>query len=450
MSQKCFYSWLLVTICCALLARCWVFVNKMPDLNDKDGFAYLNAARTLRDENVPPTMDNVVPFPRNETLGRVTYPIFLNMAFALARWTPTPMDVLERMKERQPHLKDNWHWQFLTTKENLRAVQLLQQFLGIIATTVAFLLLWYWTKVGWLSTLGSLFAVGWRPAWLFFERCILTETLAATLLLVTIALIVQAHQSRWALVWMISALVSGYLLALTRPNFLFSLPLLVFWFIWQLPERYKQLAWLRKLVLLALPLVIAFGGWKTYTSISAYHFALTPDAFEDPILRQTLREHLSRNPNDHHAIPHIMLTLMKNWKVSWSETHRKLAEETRKALRRCPDVFVKSVLGGLVEYFFYAGISWGSLRGLMSLGLALFNLLGLSALLTRNSPLTLRFALFVTILNAIACSVVIGVYAEQARYAFPTEALLSLAAFWVIWYLLSYGRTQEQDDKAFS
>jgi hypothetical protein len=54
----------------------------------------------------------------------------------------------------------------------------------------------------------------------------------------------------------------------------------------------------------------------------------------------------------------------------------------------------------------------------------------------------LKFALGVVILNALACSVVIGVYAEQARYAFPTEAFLSLAAFWVVWHLMQLMRTK--------
>ena len=436
------YSYLIVTLALALLARMWVFTHKVPDLNDKDGFAYLNAARVLRGENVPAVMDNIVKFPRNETLGRPVYPLFLNIAFALARWSPTPSSVLERVKERQPRLNDDWHWQFFTTKENLRAVQFLQHFLGLLATVIAFWLLWEWTKTGWLATLGSLFAVGWRPAWLFFERCILTETLAAFLLLTTVFFFVRAHRNQGPLIWMIAALVASYLLALTRPNFLFLPPLLLLYFAWRLPKQFPQLHWLRKVVFVLTPIVIVVGCWKTYHAISAYHFALTPEAFEDPILRQTLKEHLTRNPNDHHAIYNIRPTLMERWGTSWAETDARLAEETRKALSRRPDVFLKSTLGGLVEYFFYAGISWGSFRGLISLLLAIFNLLGLLALLLRNSPMTLKFGLGVVIFNALACSVVIGVNAEQARYAFPTEAILSLAAFWVVWHLMQSMRTK--------
>jgi hypothetical protein len=436
------YGYLFVTLVVALMARVWVFAHKVPDLNDKDGFAYLNAARTLRGEDVPAVMDNIVKFPRNETLGRPVYPLFLNAAFALARWSPTPLSVLERMKERQPRLNDNWHWRFFTTKENLRAVQLLQHFLGLLATAIAFWLLWEWTKTGWLATLGSLFAIGLRPAWLFFERCILTETLGAFLLLATLFFFVQAHRPRWSLMWMAIALVVSYLLALTRPNFLFLPLLLLLYFAWRLSEQSAQIRWLRKVVIILIPVIVVVGCWKTYYAISAYHFALTPEAFEDPILRQTLQEHLARNPNDHHAIYNILPTLMERWGTSWSETGARLAEETRKALSRRPDVFLKSTLSGLVEYFFYTGISWGSLRGLISLLLALFNLLGLSALLLRNSPPTLKFALGVVILNALACSVVIGVYAEQARYAFPTEAFLSLAAFWVVWHLMQLMRTK--------
>lgn len=432
------YSWLVVTLCFALLARIWVFVNMPPDLiNGKDGFAYLNAARTLRGEKTSSYIDTVVPIPRNETMGRVVYPYFLNFVFSLSRWSPTPMRILERMKERQPRINDDWHWHFLTTKENLRAVQLLQHLLGILATAIAFFLLWQWTKAGWLATIGSLFAVGWRPAWLFFERCILTETLAATLLLITVALIVQAHRYRWSPVWMVGALVASYLLALTRPNFLFLFPLLVLYFAWHLPERYSSFIWLRRLVIVLAAFMVLIGVWKTYGAISAYHFALTPEAFEDPILRQALRERLANNPNDSHAIYHLIPTLMKRWNATWAETHSRLREETHKALKRRPDVFVNSTLKGLAEYFFYAGISWGSLRSLISLGIALFNVLGLATLFSRSAPLTLRLAVFVTVCNAFACAIVIGVNADQARYAFPTESLLSIAAFWILWnYLL--------------
>ena len=437
------YNYLLATLILALMARMWVFAHKVPDLlNGRDGFLYLNAARLLRGERVSSAFDRNANAPRNETLGRVIYPIFLNTAFALAKWSPTPLSVLERMRERQPRLNDGWHWQFFTTKENLRAVQFLQHFLGLLATVIAFWLLWEWTKTGCLATLGSLFAVGWRPAWLFFERCILTETLAAFLFLATLFLFVQVHRNRWSLMWMVAALIVSYLLALTRPNFLFLPPLLLLYFAWRLSEQSAQLRWLRKVVIALIPLVLIVGCWKTYYAISAYHFALTPEAFENSILRQTLQEHLTRNPNDHHSIPHILLTLMERWGTSWAETGARLAEETRKALSRRPDVFLKSASSGLVEYFFYAGISWGSFRSLISLLLALFNLLGLSAILLRNSPLTLKFALGVVIFNALACSVVIGVYAEQARYAFPTEAILSLAAFWVVWHLMQLMRTK--------
>lgn len=156
-----FYGWLIVTLLAAMSARVITFVNKPPTMEFKDGFFYLNAARVLRGERVLPTMDRLVPFPRTETLGRLTYPIFLNIAFASAGWSPTPMQVLKRMEVRQPHIRDPWHWQFFRTKENLRAVQLLQHALGFMATILAFLLLWEWTKSGWISAAGSLIAVGW-------------------------------------------------------------------------------------------------------------------------------------------------------------------------------------------------------------------------------------------------------------------------------------------------
>lgn len=429
------YWWLSLTLVMALMARIVVFVNKPPDLRGKDGFLYLNAARLLRGERVDSGFDYNVNAPRNETLGRVVYPLFLNLAFALARWSPTPIQVLKGMAARQPRILDPWHRQFFQTKENLRAVQLLQHGLGLMATSIAFLLLWWWTQNGWIAMLGSLFAVGWRPAWLYYELCILTEATAGFLMLLTIAFVTQASKSRWVSWWIFASLASSYLLALTRPNFLFLPALLALYFGWYLPKRYNRFAWLRAIVLASLPLVIAAGSYKTYQSISAYHFALTPDAFEDPVLRQSLREHLARNPNSHHAIHILIPTLMERWHVSWQEVGQRLGEEARKALRRRPDVFLSSVVGGVKEYFLYTGTSWGSLRFWAGWGLAFLNLLGLLALFQRKAPSSLRLALIITILNALVCSVVIGVNAEQGRYAFPTEQLLTIAAIWTLWSL---------------
>lgn len=117
------YRWFILTLVMALMARIVMFMNKLPDLlNGRDGFLYLNAARLLRGERVDSGFDYNANAPRNETMGRVAYPLFLNLAFTLARWSPTPMQVLKRMEARQPRIRDAWHWKFFRTKENLRAV----------------------------------------------------------------------------------------------------------------------------------------------------------------------------------------------------------------------------------------------------------------------------------------------------------------------------------------
>ncbi len=437
-SAKRVIPWLVLTLTLAGIARGWVLYTKIPSVANKDGFVYLNVARYFRGDGLPTESDWMPDLIARYDQSRPVYPMFLNIAFAMAGWSGTSEQILNRIVTEQQKRLSEWHLSFFRSKENLRAVQLLQHLLGLIATALAFWLLWQWTKVGWLAMVGSLLAVGMRPAWLFLERCILTEALTGTLMLATIAFVVQAHRSRWAPGWIVGALGTSILLGYTRPNFLFLAPVLFLFFCWQLPERYKGGAWLRPLVLLLLPFVLMAGGWRLSKSISAYHFALSPEAFEDPILRQSLQEHLARNPSDHHAIYNLVPTLMQRWRASFQETGKRLAEETQKAFRRHPDIFLKSAVGGLVEYFFYAGISWGSLRSLIAFGLALFNLIGLSALVLRNAPLSLRFALLVTVLNALVCAVVIGVYAEQARYAFPTEALLTLSAFWMLWHALQH------------
>jgi hypothetical protein len=430
------YIWFVLTICSALLARIWVFYFETPNLSG-DSFAYLNAARVLRGENVSSTIDKIVIIPRNETLGRPVYPIFLNLAFAIGRWSPTPPKVLEKIKEQQPYLPDDWHWHFFTTKENLKMIQLLQHLLGLLATIFAFLILWEWTKIGWLSFLGSLFAIGWkfRNGFLGLELRITTEFLATVFLIFIIYLLIQTQKNRWSIKWIIITLIISYLLALTRPNFIFVLPLLGLYFIWNFSNYNNRFKYLRKLVIITFPILISLGIWKTYMSISAYHFSFTPDAFEDPILYQTLKEHLSKNPNDRHAIAVIRPILMKRWNTSWEETNRRISYETKKALRRHPEVFLQSVLLGLVNYFSRGGIGWCGIRP-FSLILAFFNILGLLALLIHTAPSTLKVALWISILNALICSIIMGINAEQARYALPVEPIMNFATFWVIQFLI--------------
>jgi hypothetical protein len=442
-----YYLWLFISLTIALIIRIYIFLNRPPIISC-DSFVYLNIARFLRNENVAPIMDNIANIPRNETLGRPVYPLFLNLVFTIARWSPTPNNVVEQLKRQEPKLNDNWHLRFLKTKENLKAVQAFQHLLGLIATVLTFLLLWEWTRTGWLAMLGSLIAVGcrWRLGWLGFERCILTEPLAAFLVLNTIFFLNQTYKYRWSLIWMLITLVISYLLALTRTNFLFLPPLLLIYFIWCLSKQFRQFHWLNKIVIILIPLITIVGCWKVYYSISAYHFALIPEAFEDPILRQTLQEYLSHNPNDRDAIYYIIPELMKKWNTSWTETHKQLINETHKALWNYPGVFLKSTLKGLGDYFTYGGLSGeiklGTIRGIIALGLILFNTLGLFAFLLKNSPSILKFALFITLLNALVCSIVIGVNAGQSRYSFPTETILNLAAFWVVWHLMQLMRTK--------
>lgn len=424
----------LLTMCCALGVRVVTYSGTVPNLYSRDGFLYLNAARLLRGDNTSSEFDPIANAPRNATAGRIAYPVFLNVAFALAGWRPTPASVLERMAQIQPRIRDKWHWRFLTMRENLRAVQLMQHLLGLIATALAFWLFWRWTKVGWLAMGVSLLAVGGNRNWLYFEQCILTETLAGTLTLSLIALLEQAHKCRWSVGWTSAALVTSVLLGCTRPNLVFLAPTLFLFVCWQWPECYPRVAWLRPVVLCLIPFVLIVGGWLFGRNVSAYHFTFSPDAFEDPILRRSLREHLARHPNDYDAVYNIVPVLRQRWRVPSWQIGEWLAQETQKALRRRPDVFVGSVLGGLAEHFFYAGVVRKKQWNLLACGLLVFNLVGLSALALQDTPLALRFALFATVLNALLCAVTIGVNADQPRYAFPFLALLSLSVYWMLWH----------------
>ena len=437
------WIWVAVTACLSVVPRLLMFTHSVPWIT-ADSFTYLNLARVLRGEEVPPGYDPLALAPRDDQGARTPgYPMFLNLAFALNGWRGTDEQTLRRMtRDRKPlPIKlDPYHEHYLKHRENLRAVQLLQHLCGVLATLLAFGILYHWTNSAPVAFLGSLMAVGLRPTWILtYEHDIITETLAATLVLAFFWFIVQAERRRnW--LWLAVSSVVGSALALVRPNYAFAVPLLFVY--WAFRERRNLLANPRFAVSLLLPFCVLVGGWitrngvmygtwnlTTWVGVISYHFQSQPKTFEDPILRREL------NPQDYRAVAHAIGHLMDKWGVSFPEANRRLVAETKSAIARHPDIFLRSVLESLGTYygsFFRASPRWGRLRLVLFVALLAITIAGIIAPFFKDAPSLTRFSLAFIVVNSLVGAVFIDKY-DQGRIAFPTESLLTLQAVWLAW-----------------
>ena len=451
------WIWVALTVCLAAAPRFWVFTRSVPWIT-ADSFTYLNLARVLRGEKVPSGYDPLALAPRDDQGARTPgYPMFLNLAFALSGWQGTDEGVLWRItRDRKPlPIKlDPYHERYLKRHENLRAVQLLQHLCGVLATLLAFGILYHWTSSAPFASLGSLVAIGLRPTWILtYEHDIMTETLAATLVVAFFWFVAQAQRRRnW--LWLGVSSVVGSVLALVRPNYAFAVPLLFVY--WSLRERRNLFADPKLAISILLPFCIFVGGWitrngikfgtwnlTTWVGVVSYHFQAHPEAFNDPILRQEI------NPQDYRAIAHSIGRLMSKWKVSFPEANRRLVAETKSAIIRHPEIFLRSVLESLGTYygsFVRASPRWGNLRWVLFFALLTIAVAGFISPFCKDAPPLTRFSLAFIIANSLVAAVFIDKY-DQGRIAFPTESLLTLQAFWLVWKVWEMWRNRRTSSK---
>lgn len=434
---------LIVTALISAIPRVWVFSRHLPWIT-ADSFTYLNLARVLRGEKVPSGYDPAALAPYDDQGARLPgYPLFLNLAFALNGWKGTDPQVLRKITlERKPTPIElsPYHAKYLTRKENLRAVQFLQHLCGILATVFAFDLLFLWTRSTIFACSGAVLAVGLRPTWILtYERDILTETVAATLVLVFLWVVARMQMTKQKH-WLLSASIVGSALALVRPNYAFAVPLLT---VFQLMQKdFKERNHFTTVLILSLPYFLLVGGWvtrnglkygvwnlTTWTGVVSYHFQSHPEVFEDPILKREI------NPKDYRTIAHAIGRLMENWNVSFPEANRRLVKETKSAIIRYPEIFLKSFSEAIVVHwlsFIRVSPKWRHLRIAFFLALLVITVAGILATLRKDAPPEFKFSLTFIIVNSLISSLAIDKY-DQNRIAFPMESLLTLQAIWLIW-----------------
>lgn len=440
-SRRSWFIALAVTIAVATAGRVYIYKRTVPALGP-DSFSYLNLSRQLRGINVQPLdLDPNAGLPRDDRGARTpAYPTFLNIVFFLSGWDGSPTDVVEYYREKGI---DKWHINLLRGSENVKAVQLAQHVLGVLATVLVFMLLSYTTNNLLWPVLGALATAGIRPSWvILFETSILTEVLAAFSLLALVWLLHLTEtklgkKGRKLALLSASGIASG--LVLIRPQFWF-LPFLLL--VWAMARPYGNRIIIATFVV--VPFVLFVGGWAlrngarhgawTVSTVGGFafasHFIKNPEVFRDPTLKTLISADKSR-----FSLIAQSPEIMRAWQYSFPEVDRKLMRLALDAAIRNPDIYLKSVIGAVKEYWYpsevliapnltyqygFSGLLW---RGVKIFYFAL-RLLGLLALV-KATP-AIRFGIIVAIASSVLTPLMAPI--EAVRYGFTTEPLLHAGA----------------------
>lgn len=440
MSARARWGWLLAVLAVAALPRLVVFHADpvRARVVAPDTFSYLNSARGLRGVALPPGWDEAAQLPRDDQGARTPgYPLFLDLVFAAAGWSPTPPATLARLGPLDP-----WHRGFLASQENLRAVQATQHGLGVLATGLAFAVARRWTGRPALAAVAALAAVGLRPAWLaLFEPLVLSETLAATLVLACLWLVARAEAAApRGLVWGLLGSGLGSLAVLVRPA-LVALPVTLAIGL----ARPGRRRWAARLALLGVPFVLVVGAWvwrthavhqvwslSTLSGMNALsHVTDVPGALGDPRLRALAREFHDVWP----AGLWIAKALVTRHGMTLAAASEAMVGEAWRALRAAPGRFARSWAGAFLRAWLPAeaafvrvcpppgipGAVWYGALG-TQLGVAAVALLAWVV----RVPASARIGLAVVVVSA--ATVAVASPLDSVRYAFPAQALVTLCA----------------------
>jgi hypothetical protein len=402
-----------------------------------DTFSYLNAARALRGEEIPRAWDHSANLPRDDEGARpFVFPAFLNLVFALDRHG-SPKPVLTSIREAGA---DDWHMTFLRTEENLAAARIAQHMLGVFSTALLFLIVWGWTKSGWLSATAAVTGVGLRPAWAWiYEPWILSEVLTATLILCLLLLLQRlSPKSRWGRHQEIAFGVIAGAVVLARPATLFLVLFLMLALVW-----YRRAAWASTTLRVFLPCLLLLTGWSARNRMAhgfwgisttlgvniVSHFRSHPDVFND----ERIRARAEQFRDQRYIGIWIARSLYIEDGVSFRTASGRLTQQTLRAIRLRPLAYLRSVGSGIVEYLapteLFANRS--SLDGfLLWFSVVVYSAVtaaALSALFARSLPWAARIAALAFVFSAITTPLLTA-DDNGARYSFPVEQLTVLAA----------------------
>jgi dolichyl-phosphate-mannose-protein mannosyltransferase len=434
---------LLLTLVLSALPRLAWFATHGPSLSP-DSFGYLNLARELRGFEPVHTWDDKAFLPADNQATRTPgYPLFLNLVFALAGHSPSPDEAIQRAA-RQHVPPAPRHLQHLATDENVRAVYVSQIVLGILATLFVYATVSRWTGSAAAAMAGSLVAVGWNPVWIvMFEPALLTEVLAASILIVIIWLVARGRDS--ALTDLTISVLCGWGV-LARPALIFAaVPIIVFvfWTHGRGAQRFIQTA--GPAIALVAGLIVfngvRYGYWGISSATGATLFSHTvnhPEALRDPIRGRTI--HYKGNVSAGLEVQRDL----GDAQTSYLEAGRIVGAAAVAFIVDHPVLYAQSVVAAVAEFWsptirlfpydinivrMHARWLWFAVVAAE----ALLTLFGAAALLMRVTPAA-RLSTAVFVVSSIGAA--LTAHTENRRFAIPVEPLLFMSATTVVTHLV--------------
>jgi len=437
--------WLLVLLLLAAAPRFVGFARGATQITP-DSISYLNLARQMRGIPVAGGWDEWANLPRDGQGARTPgYPLFLNAAFLVSGWRPSPPILVERLA-RIPRF-DPWHLRLLATEEDLDAVRLLQHALGLLATGLAYLTVRRWTGRRWLAALVAAAAIGLRPAWWYVhERIVHTEALAATLVVVAVWALARLEGTVGARGPGLAVSAATAAAVLVRPAAAFAAPAFLLGLPW-VTARWRwglvALSWLLFGLLVGGWVVrngVRYDYWGLSTVLAqnlASHVQGFPQPFTDPLLRRLCVEHCQRP----WAPDWILRAMVQDHGFSYVSAVRRLQAEVGHAILQQPRAYIASVAGSFVRFShpsesFMAGPrATGRFMSRLPATFWLFagtayavaGVAGVLSAFLARTPRSARVAAAAVILSALGVALTAREELNIVRHAFPTESLALMA-----------------------
>ena len=209
---------------------------------------------------------------------------------------------------------------------------------------------------------------------LFFETMILTETLTTFLLMLSLCLLVVAFDKKDIGLYILTG-IGISLAALTRPLFLFLIPLVAFFLFFKLKINNGATSEISRVLSgLLIPAVILVGGWSMFnkykvdyfglTTLLGYHLTAHGGAFmeyappEYATVRDIYLKYRDNSPQNVGVIYMAIPEMQHATGLTFSELSRTLTKMSLQMFMEHPGAYLKGVFKGWNDFwepvFWYA------------------------------------------------------------------------------------------------
>jgi 4-amino-4-deoxy-L-arabinose transferase-like glycosyltransferase len=308
---------------------------------------------------------------------------------------------------------------------------------------------------------------------LFFETIILTETLTTFLLILSLSLLVAAFDKNSIRLYILTGVGLG-LAALTRPLFLFLIPLVAFFLFFKLKANKGTASHLSQVLGgLLIPVVILVGGWSLFnlakvdyfgiTTLLGYHLTNHSGAYmqyappEYAVIRDIYLKYRANSTSHVNVIYQAYPEMQLATGLSFSELSRVLARMSLQMFKEHPMSYLKYTFRGWDE--FWRPVFWYTNYGLIR-GVFLRNIITSLSIIEKslffhlNSIFLLAAAwtivkaiwkprifdfnlLFVLVVLLASIAQAIVEYGDGARFAIPFLPVILFEVITWLYYLFT-------------